>query len=461
MTPGNRSAMPAWWLIFTRGLSEWWIGGNALNLIFIYTIVLAVTVYLYSFNTELSLIPPKEAVYEMLKNAIAISLIIGLIMGSDTFSGDRERNTLESLLLTPVSRRQIVVGKFLVGISAWPVTYAFAIPFINVLAQGDEVLLPAIFWGFITGTLMMMAFTGLGMLTSFWSDSNRVSYFVSLGVYVLLLVPAELRDSFAGAADRFVQWINPIASVYHFLSRHLVNYDPFSLLWGWLLSPVVFTILLLGLLFLYASPGLRLKPGKPSSHWGRKLAHAIGLGKIALLLLMLSIPTALVRAQNQASDLQISIDMRTALVKTGDKVEYSTTVSNHGNHASPPLIIAMNIVNLDAMGDTVDPEDWAPKRTQYIQGLPSGKTTVLPWIINTVLDGNYMVYMVLIPAPTNNESTSQPVATSGIHLTVRPFTRLNPIGVLPYAFGAPLIVLVLILFVNRRRNIIIHAGDPF
>jgi ABC-type transport system involved in multi-copper enzyme maturation permease subunit len=460
VTQGNHhSTLPAWWLVFTQELSDLWIGGKALNLIFIYTLVLAVMVYLYAFNTELSLTPPKEAVYELLKNAMAVSIFIGLIIGSDTLSGDRERNTLESLLLTPVSRRQIVVGKFLMGISAWPVTYVLAIPFMNVLSQGDEVLLPAIFWGFLIGTILVMAFTALGMLASFWSGSNRVSYFTSLGVYILLLIPAELPGSSIGAAGQFLQWINPIASAYHFLSKHLVNYEALSLLWSWLVSPTVFALLLLGLLFLYASPSLRLEPGKTASRWSRKLEQVIG--GMALLILVLSIPSTPALAQSQASDLQISIDRSTALVKTGDKVEYNTTVSNHGSQTSPPLIIAMNIVNLDEMGDTVDPEDWAPKRTQYIQSLPPGETTSLHWIINTILDGNYMVYMVLIPAPANNDSTSQAVATSGIHLTIHPFTRLNPGGVLPYAIGAPLIVLVLILFVHRRRNVLIHAGDPF
>jgi hypothetical protein len=68
-----------------------------------------------------------------------------------------------------------------------------------------------------------------------------------------------------------------------------------------------------------------------------------------------------------------------------------------------------------------------------------------------------MVYMVLIPEPTDSASTSQAVATSGIHLTVNPFTRLNPGGVLPYAIGAPILVLLIVYFVNRRRNQAVDA----
>ncbi|MEW6241276.1 MAG: ABC transporter permease subunit, partial [Chloroflexota bacterium] len=133
-------APPAWWLVFKRELSDLWIGGKAFNMILIYAILLGVMVYVYSFNTELSLIPPKEAVYEMLKNAMAFCMFVGLVIGADTLSGERERATLESLLLTPTSRRQIVIGKFLAGISSWPPAFIIVLPFLNVLSQGEEVL---------------------------------------------------------------------------------------------------------------------------------------------------------------------------------------------------------------------------------------------------------------------------------------------------------------------------------
>ena len=279
-------------------------------------------------------------------------------------------------------------------------------------------------------------------------------------MYVLLLVPAELPGTSSGAAGQFLQWINPMASVNHFLSKHLVNYEPFSLFWSWLVAPTVLAIVCLGLLFFYAGPGLRLEPGKTSWVWTKKLARAMGVGGMAILLiLVMSTSASPVLAQGETTnDLQISIDLDASVVKTGDTIEYNTIVTNQGAIASAPLIVAMNVVNLDAKGDTVDPEDWAPKRTQYIETLGAGESVTLHWVINTILEGNYMVYMVLIPEPQDSASTSQAVATSGIHLTVQPFTRLNPGGVLPYAIGAPLLVLLVLYLVNRRRNQAVDAG---
>jgi len=452
----SASASPAWWLVFKREMADLWIGGKAFNLMLIYSVVLGVMVYIYSFNTELSLIPPKEATYEMLKNAMAVSMFVGLIIGADSLSGERDRATLESLLLTPASRRQIIVGKFLASISTWPAAYVIAIPYLFVLAQGDEVLGPALFWGGLTGTILVIGYTAVGMLISFWSGSNKVSYFISLGIYAVLLVPAELPGKSAGAAGQFMQWINPMAAVNHFLSKHLVNYRSVAEVGTFLTTSIVLAVLSFGTLLLVGS-GLRLEAGRGSKVWA-KLGRAIGLSVIAGLLVASLLLASPAYAFQGEQDLTITIDGDYKLVKTGDKVEFNTLVTNNSSQASPALIVAMNIINLDAAGDVVDPEDWSPQRTQYMQSLAPGESVNQGWIVNTILEGDYMVYMVLVPEPAAAETTSHPVASSGIHLTVAPFTRLNPGGVLPFAIGGPILLLAITYFVYRRRRQQIDLG---
>jgi len=256
----SKSARPAWLLVLIRELTDLWVGGKALVLVFIYTVFLGVITYVIASNSELSLIPPKEMVYETIKNVMAVSLFIGLIIGADSLSGERERNTLESLLLTPASRRQIVIGKFLAAVTFWPAAFVIAIPTFKLLSQGDEIFGQGLFWGGLLGTVMVFAYVGLGMLVSYWSNSNKTSYFVSLGIYILFLVPAQLPGTAqTGVMGQFLQWINPIAAVNHFLSKILVNNIKFSEFWTWIEAPIVFCALILGTLFLYAAPGLRLE----------------------------------------------------------------------------------------------------------------------------------------------------------------------------------------------------------
>lgn len=452
-----------WWIVFTKELADLWIGGKALILALIYTIVLGVMVYVLAFSEELSLIPPKELVYEGIKNAMAVSLFICLIIGADMLSGERERNTFESLLLTPTSRRQIVIGKFLAAISFWPAALIIAIPYLHVLSQGDVIFGQIIFWGGILGTVLALAYTGIGMLASFWSNTNKTSYFVSLGIYIFFLVPSQLPGTAqTGAVGQFLQKVNPLAATNHFLSKHLVNYRSLSEYWTWLTSPVVLAVLVVGVLFLYAGPNLRLEAGKKSkiwSYWARIVGCVVGLFVIIGLMFSLSASQASAQTEmSQGKDLQISIDKAHATVKTGDTIKFNTLVKNNGTQASPSLIVAMNIINLNAKGDVVDPEDWSPQRTQYVETLAAGGDASQAWIINTIVDGDYMVYMVLIPTPEGREVTSQPVASQGIHLTVTQFTRLNPKGVLPYVIGGPFVLSVATILVYRLRRREIDAG---
>jgi ABC-2 type transport system permease protein len=455
---GNSS--PAWWLVFIREMTDLWIGGKALVLIFIYTVFLGIITYVIASNSELSLIPPKEMVYETIKNVMAVSLFIGLIIGADSLSGERDRGTLESLLLTPASRRQIVVAKFLAAVTFWPAAFIIAIPTFYTLAQGDEIFGQGLFWGGVLGIILVFAYVGLGMLVSFWSSSNKTSYFVSLGIYVLILVPAQLPGTAqTGVMGQFLQWVNPLAAAYHFLSKHLVNNIKLSEFWMWLETPVIFSAAMTVLLLVFAAPGLRLENGKKSKFWSRA-GRAFGLSVIVgLIILSNASPVIAFRAGTTSeSPIQISIDMEYATVKASDSIFFNTVVTNTGVEESIPLIVAMNLINLNAEGEIVDPEDWSPQRTQYIEHLGPGKSATLDWRVNAILDGDYMIYMVAIPQPNAQNATSQPVASSGIHLTVTPFTKLNPSGVLPFAVGGPVLLLVIIYFVNRRRNRQIDEG---
>ncbi len=463
------SASPTWWLVFKRELRDLWVGGRALNFTLIYTMVLGVYAYVMSRDSVLSLVPPQEMVYELLKAALIAAVFVGLIIGADILSGDRERATLEGLLLTPASRRQIVLGKFLAAVSPWPVAMVVAIPYLKVLSQGDAVFGQAVLWGAILGTAMAPAFTALGMFVGFWCNTNKTSMFVSLCLYLFFLLPTTLPGSAqAGAMGQFFQWVNPLASPRVFLAGVLVNNRPWERTGPWLVPPFAFALLMFVLLFWYASPGLSLEARRAGRFlsFGRRAA---GLTVVAFLLGFLSTSPAMAQKAapqgEQAAlksperpSLQISIDLEAKTVRAGTPIFYNTLVTNNGTEASSPLIVAMNIINLKGSGEPVDPEDWSPQRTQYLESLAPGQAATHSWRVNAILDGNFMVYMVVIPAPGGPEATSQPVASSGIHLTVTPFTRLNPRGVIPYAIGGPVVLGLVIFLVRRHRRREIDTG---
>ncbi len=264
----------AWWLVCRRELQELWVGGRALMLLLLYTVVIGVTTYLMVSSSQLDLTPPKEMVWSTLQTCMYVGVFMGLLIAADTISGARDRAALETLLLTPASRTQIVLGKFLASMSPWPAAMAVTFPCLLVVSQGDAILYPALKWVGFVGSLLVIGFTGLGMLVSFWSNSNRTSLFTSLTIYLLFLLPALLPgQAQKGLVGKFFQRSNPLAGADEFLEKVIVNNRSLHDYGSWLKGPFVFPIIVIILLFVYAGPRLRLEAGGASLFrlpWGRQ-----------------------------------------------------------------------------------------------------------------------------------------------------------------------------------------------
>lgn len=264
----SQSVSPTWWIVCSRELRDLWVGGKALSLILIYTVLLGIYAYLFASNSELNLLPLKQMVLEIVKAAIFVGLFICLIIGADSFSGERERATLEGLLLTPTSRREIVVGKFLAAVSPWPVALAVAIPYWVVLSKGESVLGQAFLWGPLMGTLLAPAFAGLGMLVSVWCNSNKTSMLVSLALYLLLILPSQYSglatvtvSSQMTERSDVLQLLNPMGASSRLLYDGIMGNAPVHQLWLWVTTPVLFPVVVLAVLFAYVGPGLQLEGG--------------------------------------------------------------------------------------------------------------------------------------------------------------------------------------------------------
>ena len=454
-------AASTWWVVFKKELSDLWVGGKALHLTIAYTVVLGIYTWATARDSTLSMIPPKEMVHELTKAAMIASVFVSLIIGADSLSGERERATLEGLLLTPTSRRQLVVGKFLAAASPGPAALLITIPYMWVLAQGDEVFLQGVVWGLAIGCTLTLSFTALSMFVGFWCSSNKTSLFVSLCLFIVFFLPTQLTGHAQGGIMGLAfQAANPLEAPRFFTAAVFVNNWTLERAWTWLISPVVFALLTLVLLFWYASPALRLEAGKAP----RLKLTGVRAGLLIGALLAFS-AGPLMALQRQAAPtapamnpVNLTIDAETKDVRAGTSIEYKTVLTNSGTETSASMIVAMNIVNLSKTGDVVDPEDWSPQRTQYVDPIPAGQTATLSWRINAILDGDFMVYMVAIPSPSGPTATSHPVASPGIHLMVSKYTRLNPGGVLPYAIGGPVVLGIVIFAVYRRRHREIDAG---
>jgi hypothetical protein len=184
------------------------------------------------------------------------------------------------------------------------------------------------------------------------------------------------------------------------------------------------------------------------------------IGFLLLAIGLVGMPLA-----SAAPELAVQTSVGSAHTKTGDVTSFHTTITNRGTTASSSIVAALNIVKANAVssgtgigrgtGINVDPEDWAPERTQSVPPLAPGQSVVLNWTIFSILAGDYMVYVVAIPEPGGPDLSSTPVSGPALHLIVQGVSQYNPGGVLPMTVGVPIVVglVWLSLRIWRRRGL--------
>ena len=194
--------------------------------------------------------------------AVAVGALLTLIAAADAISGERERGTLEGLLLTPSPRSSLIVGKLLASLSLWLVAALITLPYIWLLARGSGVLGEAIVAGFAVGTLLAMFLASLGMLISILAKTNRFSLSVSLLILLALFAPTQLpTGAKSGWFGEMLQSVNPITSGEHFVGQIVINGHSWSGEAKWLVSPVLGAILFALLALVVGAGRLQLRAG--------------------------------------------------------------------------------------------------------------------------------------------------------------------------------------------------------
>lgn len=234
-----RSA-PGWVVMLQQELRDLWLGGRGLLLSFGFSIVLSVIAYLMATNTDLNFLEQRESVSLTLQVAIAVGALLTLLAGADAVSGERERGTLETLLLTPVSRRHVTIGKLLAAVSLWLVAFAITVPYLWVLGRGVGTLGDALVIGFVVGTLLAIFLASLGIIVSLFAGSNRVSLALSLFILLALLSPNQLPSpAQKGWVGELLLHIDPLTAGIDYVGKIVVSGHTWSEDVSLLASPIV------------------------------------------------------------------------------------------------------------------------------------------------------------------------------------------------------------------------------
>jgi ABC-2 type transport system permease protein len=227
-------------VVLGQELRDLWLGGRGLVLTFAFSLLLSVIAYLVATNHALNFLEHRETVNLLLQVAIAVGSLLALLTAADTVSGERERGTLESLLLTPVSRLALAAGKLLGSLSLWAVALVVTVPYLWFLGRGVGLVGDALVTGVVVGTLLAVFLASLGFLISVFASSNRVSLSLSLLLLLTLFVPTQLPSAAQqGWAGDLLLRLNPITAGEHYVGKVVTSAHPWSEDLSWLVSPFV------------------------------------------------------------------------------------------------------------------------------------------------------------------------------------------------------------------------------
>jgi ABC-2 type transport system permease protein len=256
--PATVRREPGWSVVAGQEAHDLWVGGRGLALVFGVSILLSVVAYMAATNQALNFLEQREAVNLTVQVAVAVGVLVTLVVSADAISGERERGTLENLLLTPVSRRAIVVGKAAAALSLWFAVFVVTIPYVWVLGRGVALVATALLVGLLVGTLLAASLAAIGLLISAGSASNKASVAVSLLLLLALFAPTQLPGGPKGWFGEAVLRGNPVGSALHYIGEVLVSGHTWTRDLSYLASPLLILVVAGGALWLTAPRIVRL-----------------------------------------------------------------------------------------------------------------------------------------------------------------------------------------------------------
>ena len=234
-----------WAVVARQELRDLWLGGRALLLLLAFSILVSAITYVGATSEGINFLEKRETVNLALQVAVAFGALVALLAAADAISGERERGTLESLLLTPAPRRALVAGKLLAALSLWFAALIVAVPYIWFLGRDVGAVDDAVAAGLLVGTLVAVSLTAFGIIVSVLARSNRLSLSVSLFVLLALFAPTLLPGGAKqGWAGELLQRVNPMTAAEHYIRNVVINQYDWTRELAWLTSPIVASVVL-------------------------------------------------------------------------------------------------------------------------------------------------------------------------------------------------------------------------
>jgi ABC-type transport system involved in multi-copper enzyme maturation permease subunit len=217
------------------------------------SLLFSFTSYLLLTDKELSLLDQTELLWLLSKVIIGVAFLIVAIDSSSIINSEFEKETAESLFLSPISLKDFVFGKLSASLTLWVAIFMVATPYIIVTSLGTQLVLPFLGYILFLGTVGISGMIILIFGVSFLYRSTKNTLTTSLIILLALSVPALFssalkNNTFAQILGR----ISPLENMFECLDNVLVDYR-LSLLENWRYVKPLFLFGMLALVILIFS----------------------------------------------------------------------------------------------------------------------------------------------------------------------------------------------------------------
>ncbi len=189
-----------------------------------------------------------------IKAVMFLTLTVSMVLGASSMVAEREENTLESLLLTPISKKNLAFAKYLGVLLIGVILYVSAVPYIVAIGVGSNLTLQALFVTFFGGILLLLAFAALSIVLSIVMKSSKGSVLVSILIMFVLTLPALMQGIFKlSIVGKTILKIDPVACCFNMMSQILTFHSPVISLMKYILPLVIFAMVCVALLYVISN----------------------------------------------------------------------------------------------------------------------------------------------------------------------------------------------------------------
>ena len=154
------------------------------------SLIFSLVAYLLLTDKEISLLDQGEMLFTLGEVIIALGIAMSAVSASSAISSEIESGTLESLLLTPITHRQIAIQKMFSIVTIWAILYLVSIPYLIVVASGTNLALSAVLYVGLYGTLLVTAISMISIVISWRLKSSKNSIMTTLMIVLILFAPS-------------------------------------------------------------------------------------------------------------------------------------------------------------------------------------------------------------------------------------------------------------------------------